>query len=87
MKLALFLDGVEQTGAGFVRKIGTGGDVGAASFYTQIVTATANVVAELRVKTDGAADNFSIEDGIFAINSLGGNGAAGAAGARWCRWC
>ena len=80
VSVALFLDGVEQTGAGFVRKIGTGGDVGAAGFAGQLITAGPNVVAELRVKTDGASDDFSVANGVFSIHSIGSDGAAGADG-------
>lgn len=62
--VAVHKNGTIDNSGHFQRKLGTGGDVGSASFNT-LLTGAAGDSFDIRVKADGATKNFLIHEGSF----------------------
>ena len=70
VKFRLRIDGVEQS-FGCTRKLGTGGDVGSASFLAPGVSITATEVLSVYVEMDGATDDLTVVDAQMSVRMIG----------------
>lgn len=70
--VAAFLDNVEQNNLHFVRKLGTAGDVGSASFCGIINVPTANMELDIRIRQDNLLDvEYTMQYANLTINYIG----------------
>jgi len=70
VKFRLRIDGAEQL-LGCTRKLGTGGDIGSASFFAPAVALSAAEVITVYMEADGATDDFVIQDCQFGCRMVG----------------
>lgn len=70
MRFRLRIDDVEQS-YGCTRKLGTGGDIGSASFFAPGVTLALNEVVTVYVEADGATDDLTVADAQFTVHMVG----------------
>jgi len=70
VRFRLRIDGVEQD-FGCTRKLGTGGDIGSASFLAPGVTLAVDEVISVYVETDGATDDLTVADAQLTARMVG----------------
>ncbi len=75
LECALFVNGIEQKNAEFDRKIGTSGDIGSGSFFSQLTLASNDNVS-VRIQGD-AAGNITIRQAQLVITRVGATGPSG----------
>jgi hypothetical protein len=68
---AVFWNGVEQSQVTVQRKLGTGSDVGSGSAFGIVDVTSGATDIDLRVKCDGATDDFDLKEGQLLVVRLG----------------